>query len=42
MVVADLVPAVIAFDGLVGLRGRDIAATYRRLRIYFVHFAGIN
>ena len=42
MVVTDLVPAVIAFDGLAGLRGRDIAATYHRSRIYFVHFAGIN
>jgi len=34
MVVADLVPAVIAFDRLAGLRGRDIAATYHRMRIY--------
>jgi len=39
MVVTDLVPAVIVFDGLAGLRGRDTAAIHRRQRISFGHFA---
>ncbi len=39
MVVADLVPAVIALDCLAELPGRVTAAKYLRLHIYFGHFS---